>query len=174
MARSNRPRSRRDNENIAIIGTEYIMWMLDRIDADPRSREDEAFREIGEQMLIDISSQYISRMTDHYTGMITEAALQARTDKTQPNPTKEHFYTRSSVGKIVIARRRAGRPLSKKRIVQLFKSRCRVHYTTKEENNALATYTRNNPSAFWRTAYADACSPLVKDPKPFHRKGNRR
>jgi hypothetical protein len=93
----------------------------------------------------------IHRMKPIHTGLISESASLKGV-----KICKEHYFGRLASAKLII-KKIAERKWSDERLVQLIKSRSRVHYTTSQENMIL----RNYDHLYWTKAYAAAGIKLV-------------
>ena len=72
--------------------------------------------------------------------------------------THEHIFPRMQSARFIIKQLERG--ISRKRLIALIKSRCRIHYTTSQENNLLRKLQRD-PTYFWRNGYKQMGIELV-------------
>lgn len=111
-------------------------------------------------------SQGLYVQTPIHTGFISEEAEKLRKDP-KYTPTKEHFFGRAQSTHVIIDQLKRGK--SKERIKKVIRSRSRVHYTTKKENETLASINKKNPGISWRKLYELAGIKLI----PYIHKSNK-
>lgn len=113
----------------------------------------EAFKDHPEhlQFVTGLIAEGLHRQKPIHTGLISEAA-----NKKGVKICKEHYFGRLASAKLIM-KKIAERKWSDKRLVQFIKSRCRVHYTTSQENMVL----RNYDHLHWTKAYKAAGIKLV-------------
>jgi len=89
------------------------------------------------------------------SGLVSFAAK----DRTVSNLTKEHFFSRKISARTIFALYDRGASIQ--RVAAFIKSRCRVHYVTKQENMDLVKYQQNPNMKTWRQEYKAAGIVLV-------------
>jgi hypothetical protein len=87
-----------------------------------------------------------------HSGLISEKCASNRSTE---KICKEHYFGRLASAKKIMSEIAKGR--SFKRLVALARSRSRVHYTTKDENQKLRAYGH----LFWREAYKEVGTNLI-------------
>ena len=120
----------------------------------------------GKQQMLDMCIKLVTdgihQCPAIHTGKISEKAVERREEILGSGgkwvPTKEHFRSRKDSARYLfdLVQRRPN--ISLERLEALIKSRCRVHYTTKEENMELR---RHSHLTHWHQQYESAGVVLV-------------
>jgi len=108
-------------------------------------------------MSIGLIAESLHRTPRIHSGLISVACADRAPDETL---CKEHYFGRQASAIKIFEQIAKGKSFA--RIVAIFKSRSRVHYTTGAENQELKKYNKKNPGANHHQAYKECNIVLQK------------